>query len=64
MGHLRTLGNLAFAKELTQLKKLDDWSRLGVFIGYANGTKAYCILDLATQRVRVACDVVFNKSRG
>jgi transposase InsO family protein len=64
VGHLRTFGCLAFAKELTQLRKLDDQSRSGVFIGYADGAKAYRILDPATQRVRIARDVVFDESRG
>jgi hypothetical protein len=63
VGHLRTFGCLAFAKELTQLRKLDDRSRLGVFIGYADGTKEYHILDPVTQRVRIAHDIVFDESR-
>jgi hypothetical protein len=32
-----------------------------VFIGYAEGSKAYRILDPETQRVRTMCDVVFNE---
>jgi hypothetical protein len=63
-GHLRTFGCLAFAKELKQVKKLDDRSRPGVFIGYADGAKAYCVLDPETQRVRVSRNVVFDESRG
>jgi transposase InsO family protein len=43
--HLRLFGCLAFAKELNQVKKLDDRSRPGVFIGYAEGTKVYRVLD-------------------
>jgi hypothetical protein len=35
-----------------------------VFIGYAEGSKAYRILDPKTQRVRMARDVVFNEGRG
>jgi hypothetical protein len=34
-----------------------------VFIGYEEGSKAYRILDLGTQRVRTARDVVFDKGR-
>jgi hypothetical protein len=63
-GHLRTFGCLAFAKELNQVKKLDDRSWPGVFIGYADGAKAYCVLDPETQRVRVSRNVVFDESRG
>ena len=43
---------------------LDDSSTPGVFIGYAEGSKAYRILDPETQRVRTARDVVFDEGRG
>jgi transposase InsO family protein len=46
--HLRVFGCLAFGKELGHIGKLDDMSTLGVFIGYGEGTKAYCILDPRT----------------
>jgi hypothetical protein len=64
VGHLRTFGCLAFTKELNQVKKLDDRSRPGVFIGYADSAKAYRVLDPETQRVRVSRDVVFDENRG
>jgi hypothetical protein len=35
-----------------------------VFIGYAEGSKAYRILDPGTLRVRMARDVVFDEGRG
>jgi hypothetical protein len=35
-----------------------------VFIGYAEGSKAYRILDPGTQRVRTTRDVVFDEGRG
>jgi hypothetical protein len=35
-----------------------------VFIGYAEGSKAYHILDPGTLRVRTAHDVVFDEGRG
>ena len=35
-----------------------------MFIGYAEGSKAYRILDPRTQRVRTARDVVFDEGRG
>jgi hypothetical protein len=44
--------------------KLDDRSTPGVFIGYADGSKAYRILDPGTLRVRTARDVVFDEGRG
>ena len=42
---------------------LDDRSTPGVFIGYAEGSKAYRILHPGTQRVRTARDV-FDEGRG
>jgi hypothetical protein len=35
-----------------------------VFIGYAEGSKAYLILNPGTQRVRTTRDVVFNEGLG
>jgi hypothetical protein len=64
VSHLRVFGCLAFTKELGHISKLDDRSTSGVFIGYAEGSKAYRILDPRTQRVRTARDVVFDEGRG
>jgi hypothetical protein len=52
VSHLRVFGCLAFGKELGHIGKLDYRSTPGVLIGYAEGSKAYRILDLGTQRVR------------
>jgi hypothetical protein len=35
-----------------------------VFIGYAEGAKAYLVFDPVSQRVRVSRDVVFDEGRG
>ena len=48
VGHLRIFGCLVYVKELSHVSKLDDRSTLGVFIGYAEGVKAYNILDSET----------------
>jgi hypothetical protein len=64
VSHLRVFGCLVFGKELGHIDKLDDRSTLGVFIGYAEGSKAYHILDQGTQRVRTMRDVVFDEGRG
>ena len=61
VSHLWVFGCLAFAKELGHIGKLDDRSTPGVFIGYAEGSKAYRILDPETQCVRMARDVVFDE---
>jgi hypothetical protein len=64
VSHLQVFGCLAFGKELGHIGKLDDRSTPGVFIGYAEGSKAYRILDPGTQRVRTTRDAVFDEGRG
>jgi hypothetical protein len=64
VSHLRVFGCLTFAKELGHIGKLNNRSTLGVFIGYAEGLKAYRILDPGTQCVRMTRDVVFDEGRG
>jgi hypothetical protein len=64
VSHLWVFGCLAFGKELGHIGKLDDRSIPGVFIGYAEGSKAYRILDPGTQHVRTMRDVVFDEGRG
>jgi hypothetical protein len=61
VSHLWVFGCLTFGKELGHIGKLDDRSLPGVFIGYAEGSKAYRILDPGTHRVRTTCDVVFDE---
>jgi hypothetical protein len=64
VSHLRVFGWLAFGNELGHIGKLDDRSTPGVFIGYAEGSKAYRLLDPGTQRVHMTRDVVFDEGRG
>jgi hypothetical protein len=64
VSHLQVFGYLAFGKELDHIGKLDDRSTPAVFIGYAEGSKAYRILDPGTQRVRTTRNVVFDEGRG
>jgi hypothetical protein len=45
VSHLKTVGCVAYTKELGQLRKLDYHGKPGVFIGYAEEAKAYRILD-------------------
>ncbi|WVZ97747.1 hypothetical protein U9M48_043261 [Paspalum notatum var. saurae] len=61
VSHLRVFGCLAFVKELSHIGMHDDRSTPGVFIGYAEGSKAYRILDPRTQRVRTARDIALEK---
>lgn len=48
VSHRRVFGCLTFAKKLGHINKLNNKRTLGVFIGYAKGSKAYHILDPKT----------------
>ena len=63
VSHLRVFGCLAFAKELGHIGKLDDRSTPGVFIGYAEGSKAYRILDPETACAHGARRCVRRRAR-
>jgi hypothetical protein len=58
---LHMFGCLMYVKELNVISKLSDRSTPGVFIGYAEGVKAYHILNMVTRCVRTARDVIFDK---
>jgi hypothetical protein len=64
VNHLRVFDCRAFVKQLGHIDKLADRSRAGVFIGYAEGAKAYRILDPAARQVCMAHDVVFDEAHG
>jgi hypothetical protein len=64
VNHLRVFGCRAFVKQLGHVDKLNDRSHAGVFIGYAEGAKAYRILDSVARQVCAARDVVFDEAHG
>jgi hypothetical protein len=64
VNHLRVFGCRAFVKQLDHVDKLTDRSRAGVFIGYAEGAKAYHILDTVARQVCMARDIVFDEVHG
>jgi hypothetical protein len=51
-------------KQLNHVDKLADRSRAGVFIGYAEGAKAYRILDPVARQVCTVRDIVFDEAHG
>ena len=62
--HLRVFGCVSFAKiEAQHLKKLDDRSKMVVYLGIEPGSKAYRLLDPTNRRITVSRDVVFDESR-
>jgi hypothetical protein len=60
--HLHMVGCIVHVKNTTpNLKKLEDRSRLMVFIGYEPGTKAYRAYDPMMKKVHVSREVIFNE---
>jgi hypothetical protein len=64
VGRLCTFGCLVYVKELNVVSKLSDRSTSGVFIGYAEGIKAYRILDPVTRHVHTTWDVILDEAYG
>jgi hypothetical protein len=64
VNHLRVFSYRAFVKQFSHIDKLADWSHARVFIGYAEGAKAYRILDPVAHQVCTTHDVVFDEARG
>jgi hypothetical protein len=64
VNHLCVFGCRAFVKQLSHINKLTDRCHAGVFIGYAEGAKAYRIFDLAARQVCTTRDVVFDEAHG
>ena len=59
---LRTFGCIGHVRKTkSNLTKLEDRSTLMVFLGYAEGTKAYWLYDPRGGKVVVSRDVVFNE---
>ena len=64
VAHLRVFGCVAYTHDLGQLRKLDDRGVPGIFIGYAEGTKAYRVFDPTSGRVKTSRDVIFDERCG
>lgn len=62
--HLRVFGCVSYAKvEFPHLRKLDDRSRILVYLGTETGSKAYTLLDPTTRKIIVSRDVVFDENK-
>ena len=61
--HLRTFGCIAHVKDTTKHQgKLEDRSKLMIFIGYQLGSKAYKCLDLVNLKVVISRDIIFEEA--
>lgn len=62
VGHIRTFGCCAYMKiPGVYTKKLDDRSKLVVYLGREPGTKAHRLYDPEENRVHISRDVIFDE---
>ncbi|KAJ4813156.1 polyprotein [Rhynchospora pubera] len=62
VSHLKVFGSVAYAHIPDQRRtKLDDKSKKLIFIGYDERSKAYKLIDPATNKVHISRDVQVNK---
>jgi hypothetical protein len=60
--HLRTFRCIIYVRNMTShLKKLEDFGRKVIFIGYESGSKVHHAYDPITKRVHLTRDMVFDK---
>lgn len=65
LGHLRVFGCAAYMKvPANQITKLDDRSRMVVYLGREPGTKGCRLYDLESGKIMVSRDVVCDESKG
>ena len=63
VSHLRIFGSVVFVKTTRRLSKLEDRSKCMLFMGYEVGSKAYRCLDLATFKIHISRDVIFDEKK-
>jgi hypothetical protein len=62
VAHLKMFGSVAYAHVPNQKRtKLEDKSKMLIFIGYDEKSKAYNFYDPLTKKVHVSCDVQVNE---
>ncbi|KAJ3707124.1 hypothetical protein LUZ61_010829 [Rhynchospora tenuis] len=62
VSHLKVFGSVAYAHILDQRStKLDDKSKKLIFIGYDERSKAYKLIDPATNKIHISRDVQVNE---
>lgn len=64
LSHLRTFGCVAYMKvPSNQISKLDDRSRMLVYLGRDPGTKGYRLLEPDSGKILVSRDVVYDETK-
>lgn len=61
LSHLRTIGCLCYAKNLTEHDKLRPRSKSAVYMGYSEIQKGYILFDLTNKSFFVSRDVIFRE---
>ncbi|XP_015165801.1 uncharacterized protein [Solanum tuberosum] len=61
--HLKTIGCLCYAKQLTEHDKLLPRSRSAVLMGYSEIQKGYILLDLSNRSFFISRDVLFREDQ-
>jgi len=60
--HLRTFGCITYVHKLDQTRnKLKSKNDKCIFVGYGHDSKAYHLLDAATQKLIISHDIVFSE---
>jgi hypothetical protein len=63
VSNFRAFGCRGFILKNGKLDKFEAKSSNGIFLGYANNSREYRVLNLETNQVMETCKVTFNKTQ-
>ena len=62
VSYFRTFGcKCWYTLPMSQVQKLDPRGNVAIFVGYAETSKAYKLIDLETHKVVISRDVLFDE---
>src|SRR5919109_506390 len=62
VSHFRVFGCKCFILKKGNLDKFESRSHDGIFLGYANHSRAYRVLNIETNQIMKACEVTFDET--
>ena len=62
VSHFRVFGCKCFILKKGKLDKFESRSCDGIFLGYANHSRAYRVLNLVTNQIMETCEVTFDET--
>ena len=62
VSHLRTFGCVVYARNTSQIQKLDPRGEPGIFLGYFDDSKAYRVVLMASKRIIKSRDLIFDEN--